>query len=243
MKKSRAEKVVETGTMDAGQKYRPKIGPKFGIDAFFYLGKMITWVLFPLLNRFRVSGRSHIPLDTGVLFASNHQSNLDPVYVGSAARRRLGYLARKTLFKKKLGFFTLIIRSLGAIPMTRDSGKEGVRLAVEHLNRKEHILMFPEGTRTRDGSIGSMQPGVKLIAQKASVPVIPTAIHGLYEMWPRSKTLPRISGSVSIAFGEPIQPEKMKEMKAREFCDYLRERIVELYEKLDIEHKRRSSFF
>ena len=152
-----------------------------------YLSKMIMWVLLPLLNRFRVSGRGHIPLDTGVLFASNHQSNLDPVYVGAAARRRPGYMARDTLFKKGLKFFTLLIRSLGAIPMTRESGKEGVRLAMEHLNRKEHILMFPEGTRTRDGSIGSLHPGVKLIAQKASVPVIPTAVHGLYEMWPRSR--------------------------------------------------------
>ena len=71
--------------------------------------------------------------------------------------------------------------------MTRDSGKEGVRLAVEHLARREHILMFPEGTRTRDGSVGPLHPGVKLIAQKAGVPIIPTAIHGLYEMWPRTR--------------------------------------------------------
>ncbi|MFH1550417.1 MAG: lysophospholipid acyltransferase family protein [Planctomycetota bacterium] len=220
--------------------YWLKVGPTPGMDFVFYLCKLMTWVFFPLLFKFRVHGRQHIPLDTGALITSNHQSYLDPVFIGAAARRRTGYIARKTLFKAK-SVFTHLISAYGALPMSVDSSsKEGVRLAVEHLRRKEHIAMFPEGTRTRDGSIGPVHPGAKLIAQKAGVPIVPMALHGAFEIWPRTKKIFGL-GPVSVAFGKPIRPGQLREMKASEFCVYLRKRLVALYTSLANEKARRPS--
>ncbi len=219
---------------------RPKVGPAPGMDFIFYLCKLMTWVFFPLLFQFRVHGRQHIPLDTGALITSNHQSYLDPVFLGAATRRRTRYIARKTLFKAKK-FFTFLIKAYGALPMSIDSSsREGVRFAVEHLRRKEHIVMFPEGTRTREGSIGPVHPGAKLIAQKAGVPVVPAALHGAFEIWPRTKKIFGL-GPVSVAFGEPIWPEQLRKMKSGEFCVYLRKRLVALYASLAKEKARRPS--
>jgi 1-acyl-sn-glycerol-3-phosphate acyltransferase len=219
--------------------FRPRVGPAPGTDFVFYVSKLMTWTFFPITFQFRVSGRHNIPLDTGALVASNHQSYLDPVFLGAAARRRTGYIARKTLFKAG-GFFTRVIETFGAIPLSiESSGKEGVRLAVEHLKRKEHLVMFPEGTRTHDGSIGPVQPGVKLIAQKADVPIIPAAVCGAFEIWPRKRKLFGF-GPVSVAFGRPIWPDELRKMHADEFCAYLRARLQALYAKLCEEKSRRS---
>ena len=238
--KENPDAVPDKDRAENGKAFRPKVGPVPVTDFIFYFVKLYTWIFFPIFFQFRVHGKRHIPLDTGALIASNHQSYMDPVFIGAAGRRRTGYIARKTLFKEG-GFFTRLIKILGAIPLSIDSsGKEGVRLAVEHLRRREHILMFPEGTRTRDGSIGDLQPGVKLIAQKANVPIVPAALHGVYEIWPRSRKLLGF-GPVSVAFGKPIRPEQLRKMKSGEFCAYLKKRIECLYEKLDREKARRPS--
>ena len=89
---------------------------------------------------------------------SNHQSHLDPVLVGLASDQRLNYLARDTLF----GFapFRWLINSLDAIPIDREGlGLGGLKETLKRLKRGESVLMFPEGTRTRDGEVGRLRPG------------------------------------------------------------------------------------
>jgi len=122
----------------------------------------------------------------------------------------------------------------------RSSVIEMMKACEKTLGEGNSIMMFPEGTRTRDGSIGDLQPGVKLIAQKANVPIVPAALHGVYEIWPRSRKLLGF-GPVSVAFGKPIRPEQLRKMKSGEFCAYLKKRIECLYEKLDREKARRPS--
>lgn len=225
---------------EGGGRYLPDVGPSPVANVVYYLFKLVAWVTFPIAFNFKVKGRSNIPLDTGALLVSNHQSFLDPVFLGAAARRRTGYLARSSLFAKK-GFFNLLIKALGALPLSvKSSGKDGVRLAAEHLKRGAHIVMFPEGTRTSDGTIGPIQPGAKLIAQKAGVPIIPVAVCGAFEIWPRTKKLFGF-GPISVAFGEPLWPERFREMNSGEFCATLRGRMNGLYAQAIEERKRLSS--
>ena len=112
--------------------------------------RLVAVVVF----RNRVEGRRDVPKSGPVLVLSNHQSNFDPVLIGLACDRRLNYLARDTLF----GFapFRWLIRSLDAIPIDREgvglSGHQGD--ASSGSKRGEMVLMFPEGTRTRDGRLG-----------------------------------------------------------------------------------------
>jgi 1-acyl-sn-glycerol-3-phosphate acyltransferase len=222
---------LETRRTSDTRRYEPKVGSALLTDILFYASKVFMWVLGLTLFRFRVTGRHNIPLDTGALIASNHQSYLDPVIIGTAARRRTGYLARETLFRGS-GFFRWLITLFGALPISLEgSGKDGIRLAMAHLKKKRHILVFPEGTRTHDGSVGPMHPGVKLIAERAGVPIVPAAIKGSYEMWPRGSKSIRLH-PLSAGFGRRFEPEELRRMSSNEFCKALRDRIVSVFNKL-----------
>ena len=222
---------LETRRTSDARRYEPKVGSALLTDILFYGSKVFMWVLAVTLFRFRVTGRHNIPLATGAVIASNHQSYLDPVIIGTAARRRTGYLARETLFKGNR-FFRWLIIAFGAIPISLESrGKGGIRLAVAHLKKKRHILVFPEGTRTRDGSVGPMHGGLKLIAQRAGVPIVPAAIKGAFEMWPRHADRIRLH-PLSVGFAKRFEPEDLKKMSSKEFCEELRNRIVSAFNKL-----------
>jgi 1-acyl-sn-glycerol-3-phosphate acyltransferase len=199
--------------------FEPRFLTGFFTDSVFYFLKIFAWVLGVTLFRLRVDGRHNIPLSSGALIASNHQSYLDPIIIGTGARRRTGYLARATLFRG--GFFQWVITLLGALPLSiKGSSKDGIRLAVAHLKKKRHILVFPEGTRTRDGSVGPMQPGVKLIAEMARVPIVPAAIKGAFDIMPRGGFKGR--HPISVGFGKRFEVEDLKRMTPAEFCEELR---------------------
>ncbi|RKY27572.1 MAG: 1-acyl-sn-glycerol-3-phosphate acyltransferase [Planctomycetota bacterium] len=222
---------LETRRTSDTRRYEPKVGSALPTDILFYASKVFAWVLGLTLFRFRVTGRHNIPLNTGALIASNHQSYLDPVIIGTAARRRTGYLARETLFRGS-GFFRRLITLYGALPISLEgSGKDGIRLAVAHLKKKRHILVFPEGTRTHDGSVGPMHPGVKLIAERAGVPIVPAAIRGAFETWPRHAKRFRLH-PLSAGFAKRFEPDELRKMSAGEFCEALRGRIASLLNKL-----------
>ncbi len=70
-----------------------------------------------------------------------------------------------------------------------------------------NILVFPEGTRTGNGSIGRMKPGIGVLAERAAVPIVPVLIQGAYRVWPKGALLPRL-GRVSVVFGEQMRAEK-----------------------------------
>lgn len=142
----------------------------------------------------------------GLLIAANHQSYLDPVLVGVALDRPIHYLARHDLFEVPgLG---PLIRAVNTHPL-RQNEVDGtaVRTVLRILRAGEALLLFPEGTRTWDGSIGRFQVGVGAIAARCGVPVLPVCIEGTFRCWPRSRTLP-LPARVAVAFGEFLWPER-----------------------------------
>jgi 1-acyl-sn-glycerol-3-phosphate acyltransferase len=169
-----------------------------------------AWTGFTFGLSFRAGGRQHLPASGPALIVANHQSYLDPVLFGAGATRPLTYLARSTLFKKKLG--AAIISAYGAIPIDRGFGREGLQTVFDALNAGRAVLMFPEGERTHDGNLQDLKAGVSLIVKKTTAPIIPAGIAGAYAMWPRQAKRPRLSplvlpdrgSSVAVAFGEPV---------------------------------------
>ena len=157
-----------------------------------------------LVFRIRCRGREHVPATGGGLVLSNHQSHLDPVLIGLACDRRLNYLARQTLFR--FAPFRWLINSLDAIPLDREGlGIGGIKETLKRLKREELVLMFPEGTRTRDGEVGKLKPGFCALARRANVPLVPVAIEGAFNAWPRSQPLP-LPAAIHIQFGAPLLP-------------------------------------
>ncbi len=155
--------------------------------------------------RVRHYGVQNIPADGGVLVVSNHQSHFDPPLVGIGISRRMNYVARETLFNAPL--FGRIIHSVGAIPLDRDGlGLAGIKESLKRLKSGEMVLIFPEGTRSRDGEIAKFRPGFTTLAVRSKASILPVAIDGAYQVWPRSKKFPRLGKTIRVCYGKPILP-------------------------------------
>ncbi len=176
-----------------------------------------------LVFSIRCLGREHIPIEGGVLVCSNHQSFFDPMLVGMGFRRRLNYLARKTLFR--FFAFRWLIEFLDAIPIDREGGGlGGLKETLKRLKRGELVLIFPEGTRTRDGEVAALKPGFVALARRSKTPLLPVAVDGAYEAWPREAKFPRRS-RVSVSIGPPMMPEYVRTLTDEQLVAELERRI------------------
>lgn len=152
----------------------------------------------------RIEGGHHIPDTGGALFVANHCSFFDPPAMACATPRHLDFLARKTLFDNP--FFGKTIRNLNAIPVDQENpDMAGLKTIISRLRKGRVVALYPEGSRTWDGNLQPGQPGIGLVIEKASVPVIPSRFFGMYEAWPRGGG-PNPFTPVSLVVGEPFLP-------------------------------------
>jgi 1-acyl-sn-glycerol-3-phosphate acyltransferase len=154
--------------------------------SWYGLAKSIVRVFVSVAFRTRYSGEANVPRTGGALLVSNHQSHLDPPVIGAGCPRQMSYLARVTLFR--FSPFGWLLQSVGGIPIDRDgSALAGIRATLQALQQGEMVLVFPEGTRSRDGNLGIFKPGLAMVARRAKVPILPAAITGAYDAWPRTR--------------------------------------------------------
>ena len=157
--------------------------------------------------RMRRAGVENIPSTGGGLILAHHQSHLDPILVGLSINRRLYYVARQTLFRNPL--VRWLIQAVDTIPIDREgSGLAGLKATLRHLKDGELVVLFPEGTRTPDGEVQRLKPGFSALARRAEVPIIPVAMDGAYDAWPRSARFPRPI-RIALVIGEPLAPEEI----------------------------------
>jgi 1-acyl-sn-glycerol-3-phosphate acyltransferase len=171
---------------------------------FFYqfAGVLVRSVArFLLWGEFR--GREHVPCTGPVLLMANHCSTVDPPLVGVACPRKLYYMAKAELFE--VPGLKQLIRALNAYPVRRGApDRMALRRTFHLLEQGEAVLIFPEGTRSRDGRLKEAEPGAVLFALRTGVPVVPVAIAGTEVLWPRDRRLPRWH-PVSVRFGAPLR--------------------------------------
>ncbi len=183
------------------------------------VSRLIGIVLF----RYRCYGRENVPLQGGALVCSNHQSMFDPFVVGMVSERRMNYLARKSLFR--FFFMRWFIEFLDAISIDRDGlGLGGVKQTLTRIRRGEIVLLFPEGTRTRDGSLKNLKPGICTLMRRGKVPLVPVGMDGPFHAWPRSARFPS-PDVVRVVIGEPIQPSQIAELSDEQLLDLLSQRM------------------
>ncbi|MGD9722212.1 MAG: lysophospholipid acyltransferase family protein [Pirellulales bacterium] len=171
----------------------------------------------------RCFDREKVPAAGGGVVLSNHQSNLDPVLIGLACERRLNYVARTTLFSS--GLFRLLVAGLDAIPIDREGGGlGGLKETLKRIKRGEMVLLFPEGTRTPDGEVHAMKPGFCALARRSGVPLVPVALDGAFDAWPRTRALPR-PAIVHVRWGDPIEPALVAKLSDDELVAEVERRI------------------
>ena len=149
-----------------------------GVNPFVYWPtRILLQPLLMLLFRLQRIGREHIPSEGGLILAPNHRSFLDPWVVGVCLRRPIYFVAKRELFEKRwMGWF---LNGLGAFPIRRgESDEEAMETARILVERGEAVMIFPEGTRIRRGSLGEPKRGVGRLALETGAPVVPIAVHG-----------------------------------------------------------------
>ncbi|MCE9620383.1 MAG: 1-acyl-sn-glycerol-3-phosphate acyltransferase [Planctomycetes bacterium] len=158
--------------------------------------------------RMKVVNAHHIPRRGGVLLVGNHQSYLDPVpHAAIAFDRQTAYIARSDLFNNRL--FGALIRSFNAIPLKERSDSAAIKAALKELAAGRCLLIYPEGGRCDDGAIAPFQRGVALLIRRAKVPVVPVGVEGCFDVWPKTRKLPRCFGRLEVEAGEAIDPEEL----------------------------------
>lgn len=172
------------------------------MSPIYWIGWRFYRLLFATYFRWHVFNPERVPVRGPVILASNHASHLDPPLVGAGLPRALNYLARESLFNLPIGGWAL--RNVNAVPVDRDgAGAAGLRAIFNRLRQGGAIVLFPEGTRTRDGELQSARSGVGLVVIKSTAPVVPVRVFGTYDAWNRHMKMP-LPRRVSVKYGHPM---------------------------------------
>jgi 1-acyl-sn-glycerol-3-phosphate acyltransferase len=181
---------------------------------------------FALYLRWRVIGAENVPKTGGVILAANHASYLDPPLVGAGLDRGINYLARQSLFRFPV--MKQILHSWSAVPVDRDGGgAKGLKIILDRLLGGTGIILFPEGTRTRDGQLQPAHAGIGLVVAKSEAPVVPVRVFGSYEAWGRNHKFPRPK-KVTVRYGQPMRFETLR----AEAKTCYKERLKQIYQEI-----------
>jgi 1-acyl-sn-glycerol-3-phosphate acyltransferase len=170
------------------------------MTTFYILAQRFSYFYFKFFHRFEVLGLENIPRDGPFILASNHLSFFDPPALGCKMPRNLHYFARNTLFVGPLG---KLIRNLNSIPVNRDQlDLKTLRSVLGVLKNGHPLLVFPEGTRSKDGKLAKGQKGIGLLIAKSKVPVLPARIQGSHEVLGAGTIFPRFGRKLRVEYGK-----------------------------------------
>jgi 1-acyl-sn-glycerol-3-phosphate acyltransferase len=221
--------------------------PPWVAHRWYDLARAVCFYSLTAAFSLRIAGGQNVPATGPVLLLANHESFLDPFFLGVTVPRYTTYLTRETLHGNRLlaGFMT----SLGSIPIDhRGFSREGLQQTLDALGRGACIGVFPEGERTHDGTLQPFKPGISLLIRRTRAPIVPAGIAGAYAAWSRHRKLPRPAplflppsdATVAVSVGRPIDPAKYDKVPREEMLDDLRHAVrLEMANAERLRRKRR----
>lgn len=200
--------------------------------AFYETLRYSLAVFFTLLYRARALHATRVPRHGPIIIAANHLSHLDPPFIGVYTRRRLSFVARSGLFRNR--FFGLLISLLNAIPIRENAGDAAaIKEILRRIRLGEAVLIFPEGSRSPDGSVQPFKRGIALLVKRAECPVLPVAVEGCFDAWPRHRALPRLlPPRIAVNFGNPIPHDELMKDGPDAALERIRREVEALREEL-----------
>ncbi|GAB2953373.1 lysophospholipid acyltransferase family protein [Micromonospora polyrhachis] len=177
----------------------------------YTIGKLTVGNMMRLGWRPKVEGLEHVPQTGGAIFAGNHLSVADELFLGAVVPRHLAFWAKAEYFvgngvKGKIS--KSVLTGLGAIPVERRGGRAALAAfdgAIPVLKAGDLVAVYPEGTRSPDGRLYRGRTGAARLALAAGVPVIPVGVIGTEKVQPIGVRVPRpFTGPVTVRFGKPL---------------------------------------
>lgn len=171
--------------------------------------------IISLYGRVEVAGREHLSgLDGPVIFAANHSSHVDtPIVLRSLPgrwRRRTACVAAADYFYTHRLRAAVVSLAFSTVPIERQagSGTNTTERLRHFIDDGWSLVVYPEGTRTRDGRVAPLRPGAAALAMQLGLPLVPVCLLGTGDLMPVGARWPRRSGDgrvdVSVSFGQPI---------------------------------------
>src|SRR5256885_4417326 len=172
------------------------------MNFYYWLGYNLSRFLAQLFFGFRIIHRVCVIQPGLVILAINHQSFFDPPLAGNACDRAIFFLAKKSLMNVPvLGW---LLPKLNVIPVNLEGGdRSALKALIRILRAGECALVFPEGSRTPDGTLQPAAPGLGLLIAKTRAPVVPMRIFGAFDAWPIHGKI-HLWRKITIVVGEPI---------------------------------------
>jgi 1-acyl-sn-glycerol-3-phosphate acyltransferase len=182
------------------------------------ISRLILEFFLRVFFKMRFFGRENIP-DPPYIMVSNHASLLDPPLVGVACNKnRLDFMAKKELFDTPI--VGTWVRLVNCICIKRGaSNVESLKEALRRIHKKRVVCIFPEGTRSVDGSLQEAKRGTGFLIVKAGVPVIPVYVHGSGTAFPIAGGM-KPGSRISVFIGRPMMPGDIISRKKFEKKDY-----------------------
>ncbi len=215
--------IEETPQRNGARPYPPML-PEWAIE----ICRPIVGFFSRILWRVRWRETGHIPLSGGVIIAANHQTYVDPFWVGVPVRRPVRFLAWNKAFNWPIvGYF---LKLFGAWPLQLEgSDPAPIRRSLQWIGEGGAVMLFPEGGRGNpDGTMKKCKAGAVRMALEAGVPILPVTIRGGEQVWPNTLRLPRLRRSIEIIYHPLIRVEQGQDEGARECARRETERLAEI---------------
>lgn len=175
---------------------------------YLFFRKLLS-IVFHIKFKITVHHAENIPdMKGGYIIACNHLKMLDPPIIAACIKGKFSFMAKEELFEKN-PFVTFVITKCGAFPVVRGAGDDApIKKAVEVLADNRIFVIFPEGTRSKDGKLGRVKSGIALIASQASAPVLPVCLK-----YTGKRTVDMTIGELIPAEQLKIDPDDRKSMR------------------------------
>jgi len=210
--------------------------------AFWFLASRILQMLANDLFHLKVTGLEKLPEKGPFILSSNHQSYIDPVVLGAIMPwkhfRNLFAVGTSEIFG--IGFMHWLAHQLHVVVVDPDINLvPAMKAGSWGLRRGMVLVLYPEGERSIDGMPKRFKKGAAILATHLKVPIVPIAIEGFYDAWPRGKSFFQKITRLSMAFGDPISPPDgpVSEKHYEQLMAEVKARVVEMYDKLGVEYR------
>jgi long-chain acyl-CoA synthetase len=214
-------------------------------EVFFFILSRFIYMFSRDRFDFKVRGLENLPADGPYLLCSNHQSYIDPLLLASAMPWRIfrDAFAVGTSEIFGAGFMRWLARKLRVVVLDPDANLvPAMRAGAFGLNHGRILFLYPEGERTNDGKLRLFRKGAAILSVHTRAPIVPIAIEGFYEVWPRHKKFPKF-GPLEMTIGKPLIPPPLSEASEptyEQFTAELRARVVGMWEGLRQKHGGRA---